>query len=145
VVGVDPVEPVNGSHDAAERAVESGALTRRAMSWPASSDVDGLDSAGVDPEALEVARLEAEIAAAKARAATARMTAANRAAEIRTALRDDLAASQQQLADMERENEATVERIRREADDEAAQLLTDAEERSAAIRGRVEGERDADE
>ena len=145
MASVDPAEPVNGSQDAEDRAAEAGALTRRALSWPTLPDSDDVDTADVDPESLEAARLEAEIAAAKARAATARMTAANRAAEIRTALRDDLTGSQQELADMERQNEAIAERIRREADDEVARLRADAEARAAVIRRRIEGERDGDE
>jgi hypothetical protein len=141
----DPLEPINGSHEAVDRARDAGAVSGRQLSWPSLPAADEESSADGSDDSVELARLEAEISAAKSRAAAARLSAANQAAAIRAALREDLEASQQQLAEMERASEAEVVRIQADAEAEVARIVAEAEERAAAIRSVLEGERDVHE
>lgn len=80
----------------------------------------------------ERAGLEAEIAAARARTAVAKHRAAQRDAEMRAALRVELEASKDALADMEREHAVAVALVREAADVEVAEILAAARRQVAA-------------
>lgn len=80
----------------------------------------------------ERAGLEAEIAAARARTAAAKHRAAQRDAEMRAALRVELEASKDALADMEREHAVAIALVREAADVEVAEILAAARRQVAA-------------
>ena len=92
--------------------------------WPPATDC--WPEVPVDELEVERPRLEAEIAAAKARAAAARYRAADRDAEMRAALRAELLASQETLAEMERQHEITVAMVSEVARAEVARTLAEA-------------------
>ena len=106
-----------GDHDDT-RALRPEALAPLAADpWP---DVtrDELDA--------ERVRLEAEIATAKSRAASARHRAALRDAEMRDALRAEIAASKESLTAMEREHDTTIAMVRGAAQAEVDRILAAA-------------------
>ncbi len=78
---------------------------------------------------VERSRLEAEILVARTRTATAR----RRLFERDEALRAEVAASQQDLAEIEREHEAAVHALREDALSEVARIIAEAR-RSVADR-----------
>ena len=84
---------------------------------------------GAEPDEFEVERqrLEAEIAAAKARTAEARRRAADRDTELRA----ELIASQELVAEVERQHEMAVARVREAAQAEVKRVLTEARRRVA--------------
>jgi hypothetical protein len=71
-------------------------------------------------------RLEGEIAAAKARTAAARERAAARDAEVRAALRAELVASKESVAEIERDCDITIANIRKAAQIEVERILAEA-------------------
>jgi hypothetical protein len=87
----------------------------------------------------ETSRLENEIAAAKERAAAARQRTAARDADVREALRAELAASKDVLTEMDRAHEVTVAMIREAAHSEVVRIMADARrhmvERSTEVGG----------
>lgn len=68
-------------------------------------------------------RLEAQIAATSARILAARSRADQRDAEIGALLRDDLVASQDYIAEMERQHDSAVAAVRAAAEAEIAAIL----------------------
>jgi hypothetical protein len=95
-------------------------------SWP-HSEMDEIE--------MERSQLEADIASARALAAAARLRIVDRDAELRAALHTELVASQQHLAEMERQQELTVAFVREAAQAEVDRILAEArrqiEDRSA--------------
>lgn len=85
---------------------------------------------------LEHARFEAEIAAARARVAIAK----HRSAAVSAALRAEVLASQEELAQMERAHLEAIEEIRASAQMESAQILAAARREAAAIAATVEAD-----
>lgn len=107
---------------AAEHDHRSGEWPRVDGEWPSA----GAGNATSDDLDQERSRLEAEIAAAKARTAAARHRIASNEAEIRTALRAEIAESQQRVVEMERQHGVALSMIRDSAKDEVARVLADA-------------------
>lgn len=105
-------------------------------------ELDALDTPEPDAGELERARLEAEILAAKARTAAAQHRLADRTAEVRAALRAEVAKVQQELAELERLHLADVESVREAGRNEAGRLI--AEARAEVARRRFEFERGDD-
>lgn len=71
-------------------------------------------------------RLEGEIAAAKARTAAARQRTAAREAEVRAALRAELVASKDSVAEIERECDIAIANVRKAAQIEVERILAEA-------------------
>ena len=90
-----------------------------------------------DPE-LDHVRLEAEIAAARARVAIAK----HRSAEVSAALRAEILASQEQLAEMERAHAVEIAEIQAQARAESAELMATARLEAARI---IAGSADGDD
>lgn len=84
---------------------------------------------------MERSRLEAEIAAAKART----LAAQHHDSVMRAALHEEVVASQQSLAEMERQHDAVIGSIREVAQTEAARILLEARQQVAHRAGRVSG------
>ena len=86
----------------------------------------------VDELGAERLRLEAEIEVANERIAVARSRVEQRDADLNAALRAELVASQECLAEMEREQDMTVEMVRAAARDEVERILAEARQRIAS-------------
>lgn len=87
----------------------------------------------------EKSRLEKEIAAAKERAAAARLRTAARDADVRDALRAELASSKDVLTEMDRAHEVTVAVIREAAQGEVERIMADARRQVAERPAQVAG------
>jgi prophage DNA circulation protein len=74
----------------------------------------------------KLARLHEEIAAAQTRAEAAKRRITEREAEVRDVLRAELLASQEAVAEMERQHELNVESIRQRTNAEVARILAEA-------------------
>lgn len=121
--------PINGSHS----ELSPGLYDRMHEGMPASpAPAKVWPEAARDELDVERPRLEAEIAAAKARAAAARDRTVRRDLEMRNALRDELIASQESLAEIERQHEADVAKIREVARAEAQRILAEVRDQIAA-------------
>ncbi len=80
----------------------------------------------MDEVEAERTRLERDLAAAHARSGAARERAAVREERTRASLHAELLAARERLADMEREHERAVARIRATAQAEVERILADA-------------------
>ncbi len=117
-LATDPPEPP----DPRGRGADAFWPPAAASSWP-----------GVQDELeMERARLEAEIAAAKARTLAAR----HHDSVMRAALHEEVVASQQALAEMERHHGEAIRSIREAAQAEAARILLEARQQVASRAGR---------
>lgn len=119
----------SGPSDASVSAMPADALGEfdvdLTRDWSGLLPDDGMTN---DPE-REQARLEAEIAAARARVAIAK----HRSTEISAALRAEVLASQEELADMERAHAEALEAVRTDARERSAAVLAAARLEVAAI------------
>ncbi|HSL74719.1 MAG TPA: hypothetical protein VK853_09630 [Ilumatobacteraceae bacterium] len=95
-------------------------------------------SGAVDPVEEERVRLETEIAVAKARLLAAQHAAAQRDAESKQALRQELSASRDQLAELERTHESAVREVREAASSEVERLLAAAHRQAAEIESGID-------
>ena len=95
--------------------------------------MNGSSMSGAEPEGFDVAgvvdpkmQLEADIAAAKERTDLARERAVELAAAVRAEMRAEVVASQERLAQMEREHEDELATIRADAKALAARIIAEA-------------------
>ncbi len=91
----------------------------------------------VDEFEAERLRLEAGIEAANERIAVARHRSEQRDVDLNAALRAELVASQECLAEMEREQDMTVEMVRAAARDEVERILAEARQQVASRSGEL--------
>jgi hypothetical protein len=133
VAGLNGV-PLNGSAVAPSLAPHDW-LQEPDPAWPPAGGT--WPATAADEFESERRRLESEIAVATERAAVARQRAIEREAEMRAALREILVASQERVAEIEREHESALAVLRQQAQDEAARILADARRELAERNRRV--------
>ena len=109
--------PMNGSPMNGSWVAPSPAPSPAADPWPESP---------LDDFERQRPRLEGEIAAAKARTAAARQRTAAREAEVRAALRAELVASKESVAEIERECDIAIANVRKAAQIEVERILAEA-------------------
>lgn len=103
-------------------------------------ELDGSSDTVYDEAELERARLDAALQAAKARTAAARHRAADRSAQVRDVLRREVHASQERLAELERQHEADVLSVREAGRAEAERIIAEARDEVARLRSGVGSE-----
>jgi hypothetical protein len=103
-------------------------------------ELDERSNTVYDEAELERARLDAELHAAKARTAAARHRAADRSAQVRDVLRREVHASQERLAELERQHEAALLSVREAGRAEAERIIAEARDEVARLRSGVGSE-----